>query len=234
MKISCRCVVEFPMRRQGAHVEIAVCAADREVRERIEAALVLGGHEIASSSDTLEHLVGSARVANPALAVVAWAFEPFGSSHELGAVRTALPDTLLVIVATGFLGAAARKLVHADIDGLVHESELERGLLATVDAVQARQLCVPASMHGALAKPVFSHREKQVLALLVAGLTNAEIAAQLFLSESTVKSHLASSFRKLGVSSRADAARQVVSPESGLDLAGMSPADRDPLGAANR
>jgi DNA-binding NarL/FixJ family response regulator len=65
---------------------------------------------------------------------------------------------------------------------------------------------------------VFSYREKQVLELVLAGLTNGEIAGRLYLSESTVKSHLASSFRKLGVSSRVEAARRVLDPDSGLDL----------------
>ena len=90
----------------------------------------------------------------------------------------------------------------------------------------SKQLCVPASMRGTLARPVFSHREKQVLELLLAGLTNGEIAAELFLSESTVKSHLASSFRKLGVSSRTEAARCVLAPDSGVELRGLRWRDR--------
>jgi DNA-binding CsgD family transcriptional regulator len=62
----------------------------------------------------------------------------------------------------------------------------------------------------------FSLREKQVLQLVADGLTNAEIACRLFLSESTVKSHLSSSFRKLGVSSRSEAAAVVLDADHGL------------------
>jgi DNA-binding NarL/FixJ family response regulator len=41
---------------------------------------------------------------------------------------------------------------------------------------------------------------------MAVGLTNAQIADRLGLSESTVKSHLSSAFTKLGVASRAEAA----------------------------
>jgi DNA-binding NarL/FixJ family response regulator len=119
-------------------------------------------------------------------------------------------------------------LVRAGLEGLVQESQIEHALVATIEAVLTEQLCVPASMRGTLAHPVFSHREKQVLELLLAGMTNGEIAAQLFLSESTVKSHLASSFRKLGVSSRAEAAQCVLGPDSGLELRGLSVAGSGP------
>ncbi|MDI6816090.1 MAG: helix-turn-helix transcriptional regulator [Actinomycetota bacterium] len=51
-------------------------------------------------------------------------------------------------------------------------------------------------------------RESEVLALLHQGMTNAEIAATLYLSEKTVKNHLYSVYRKLGVSSRSEAMLQ--------------------------
>ncbi|SDZ24408.1 response regulator transcription factor [Herbiconiux ginsengi] len=56
-----------------------------------------------------------------------------------------------------------------------------------------------------------SSREIQVLELVAAGRTNTEVAAELFVSETTVKSHLAHIFTKLGVASRTaavSAARQ--------------------------
>jgi NarL family two-component system response regulator LiaR len=50
-----------------------------------------------------------------------------------------------------------------------------------------------------------SEREKEVLALLVDGLSNAEIAERLVISLSTAKFHVGGILRKLGVSSRSEA-----------------------------
>ncbi|MFJ3488361.1 response regulator transcription factor [Leifsonia aquatica] len=47
-----------------------------------------------------------------------------------------------------------------------------------------------------------SAREIEVLGLVAAGRTNTEVATELFVSETTVKSHLAHIFTKLGVTSR--------------------------------
>ncbi|MGB8212337.1 MAG: LuxR C-terminal-related transcriptional regulator [Anaerolineales bacterium] len=51
-----------------------------------------------------------------------------------------------------------------------------------------------------------SERERQVLRLLAAGLTNDEIAAELFLSTNTIKTHLKRIFEKAGVDNRIEAA----------------------------
>jgi DNA-binding NarL/FixJ family response regulator len=57
-------------------------------------------------------------------------------------------------------------------------------------------------------------RETEVLRLVAAGLTDAEIAAELVLSVRTVHAHLRSVYRKLGVGSRSAATRYAL--EHGL------------------
>jgi DNA-binding CsgD family transcriptional regulator len=67
----------------------------------------------------------------------------------------------------------------------------------------------PAALAETLPPPVvdLSVKESEVLELLHDGKTNKEIAAELFVSVSTVKSHLNSIYRKLGVRSRREAVR---------------------------
>jgi DNA-binding NarL/FixJ family response regulator len=55
-----------------------------------------------------------------------------------------------------------------------------------------------------------TQREHDILALLSEGRSNREIAQALYLSEKTVKAHLAAIFRKLGVTNRTQAAMMAV------------------------
>ena len=55
-----------------------------------------------------------------------------------------------------------------------------------------------------------TQRENDILAQLAEGRSNREIAQSLFLSEKTVKAHLAAVFRKLGVTNRTQAAMMAV------------------------
>ncbi|WP_416670729.1 response regulator transcription factor [Egbenema bharatensis] len=62
------------------------------------------------------------------------------------------------------------------------------------------------------ASPKYTHsihlsdREREILELIVEGQTNQQIASQLFLSLSTVKTHVKSIFNKMGVEHRVQAA----------------------------
>ncbi|MGQ4452730.1 helix-turn-helix transcriptional regulator, partial [Streptomyces griseus] len=55
--------------------------------------------------------------------------------------------------------------------------------------------------------------ELRVVRLVAQGLTNREVAEKLFLSPHTVDSHLRHSFTKLGVTSRVELTRQVLTHE---------------------
>jgi DNA-binding NarL/FixJ family response regulator len=108
------------------------------------------------------------------------------------------------------------RLLAAGADGIVAEASLERALGVAVDAVTAGFVCVPTGMRHAIDPPSLSFRERQVLALAVTGCPNAEIAERLYVSESTVKSHLASAYRQLGVHSRREACSIVLASGDAL------------------
>jgi DNA-binding NarL/FixJ family response regulator len=138
-------------------------------------------------------------------------------------IRHEHPAARLVVVARDDRSAgAARQALNAGADGFVRADQADRALGPALDAVLAGLVCAPRAARRLIAKPTFSHREKQVLGLLVEGLTNREIGARLYLAESTVKTHLVSAFAKLGVRSRKDAVAVLLDPAEELATTALS------------
>jgi DNA-binding NarL/FixJ family response regulator len=67
-----------------------------------------------------------------------------------------------------------------------------------------RRLVAPAAREAARLE-LLTDREHDVLRLMARGATNAEIAAELYVAEATVKTHVGSIFARLGVRDRASA-----------------------------
>jgi two-component system, NarL family, response regulator LiaR len=77
-------------------------------------------------------------------------------------------------------------------------------------APEAAEALMHAVTSGGPTGSDLTRRERQVLALMAEGLTNAEIADRLVISLSTAKTHVSSIISKLGVSSRTEAATVAV------------------------
>jgi DNA-binding NarL/FixJ family response regulator len=110
----------------------------------------------------------------------------------------------------------ARRALRAGADSLVLEQELEAVLIPAIRAVAAGLTAMPSVLQNGMNGLAFSHRERQVLRLAINGHTNREIATELFLAESTVKTHLSSAYGKLGAGGRKDAAAMILDPDEGL------------------
>jgi ATP/maltotriose-dependent transcriptional regulator MalT len=94
-------------------------------------------------------------------------------------------------------------------DALVLEGEGPGMLTAAVRAVSLGQISVGRPFRECPDPPILSHRERQILALVVAGYTNAQIAESFCLVASPIKAHLTSIFSRLGVRSRRQATAAV-------------------------
>jgi len=125
---------------------------------------------------------------------------------------------VLVVPSDGVRRRDLRAALAAGVAGIVLDEDLRATLCACLHAVQAGQTCVPREHWRQLEPPVLSSREKQILGLVVMGYMNSQIAQQLYLAESTVKSHLSSAFGKLGVRSRHEASELILDPDGGLGL----------------
>ncbi len=181
-------------------------------RRRVTSAIDESEFEVVATGSSLGTLLDT----GPDLAILIGDTELLGRGGAIETLRKLRPDCTLVIVAQSQDRSLIRKALRAGVDGFVHQADIERALPHTLDAVLAGQISVPQAIREQVSWTSLSIREKQVLQLVAAGLTNSEVASRLFLSESTVKSHLSSSFRKLGVSSRAEAAALILDPDNGL------------------
>jgi DNA-binding NarL/FixJ family response regulator len=132
-------------------------------------------------------------VAAPMAVVVITTFDL--DEYVLGALRAGARGFLLKDAGPDLLVQA----VHAAANGdALIAPNVTRRLLATL---------VDHAPHD-VAQPVdpLTDREEEVLVLLAHGRTNAEIASELFIGLSTVKSHIASLMAKLGVRNRVEIA----------------------------
>ena len=133
-------------------------------------------------------------------------------------LRSRLGEVSAVLVCRRAVIADVRRALELGIEGIVLKDDADEALAHVVAAVCAGQVSAPCGQRRAVRARALTTREKQILTLMVTGRTNSEIAAQLFLAESTVKSHLSSAFGKLCVSSRSEAAALILDPERGRGL----------------
>jgi DNA-binding NarL/FixJ family response regulator len=197
--------VDGTRRKPGSNLRVVVSVGDAEVRDRI--AVTLAGRE----SAILARMVGpgelaAAEIDSAAIVLLGCDLDLPDQMAALRRTRRELREHPIIVISPAATGAGVRRALDAGADAIVFESELESTLVVAVSAVASGQSVVPRELRASVERPAFSHRERQVLEYVSKGLTNSQIAKQLFLSESTIKSHLSSAFAKLGVRSRKEAA----------------------------
>ena len=106
----------------------------------------------------------------------------------------------------GAIGYLLKDVTADELAQAIHNAHTGQGTLAPA--------ALQAMIHAATQPPTIGHdlteRERDVLALVVDGLNNTEIAEKLTVSPSTIKSHVSHILRKLDVTSRTEAAALAV------------------------
>jgi DNA-binding NarL/FixJ family response regulator len=125
---------------------------------------------------------------------------------------------VIAVVPAGWPPGELRKLLRAGADAVLYDVQAEACLPLTVRAVCEGQIVVPRTLRRHVLRQALSHREKQILRLVVRGWTNRQIADEMFLAESTVKTHLSSAFAKLDTHSRAEVTELILDPDEGRGL----------------
>ncbi len=193
----------------GIEHPLAVAADAGELRRRITRALRAGGLGEPPATD-LADLLDVAPPGPPAssgeIVVLACDVDIPRELAVLRRLRREQREAGIVAVLPVATGTSVRRALDAGADAIVFEPELEMTLAVAVTAVASGQAVVPRKFRASVERPALSNRERQVLRGVARGLTNAQIAEELYLSESTIKSHLSSAFAKFGASSRREAA----------------------------
>ena len=175
--------------------------------------------EAGSYPEVVAHLDGGAI---PDLTLLDMKMPGMNGATSVAAVKERLPDKPVVVLSglvdrelmVNSINAGASGYIPKKLSGAAMVSALrlmlsgERFLpvmMLNTDQANADEHNGPSVMGNR--KDRLTKREKDILFLLKDGLPNKVIASKLTLSEVTVKSHLCSIFRKLGVSNRVQAIR---------------------------
>jgi len=104
-------------------------------------------------------------------------------------------------------GAVRCSAVHRAVTALRSDELDDQAARRVALDILSQLVAVPKDIHGtggSASWPSLSGRERDVLGCLVAGSSNREIGQQLYIAESTVRFHVSSILRKLGVRTRAE------------------------------
>jgi DNA-binding NarL/FixJ family response regulator len=134
-------------------------------------------------------------------------------------IRTQYPDVRVLVLTTYDADQWVFDAIRGGAAGYLLKDTPRDGLIAAIKGTAEGKTHVDPNVAGKLFTQVsktptedttvtasLSEREREVLSLLARGLSNADIAARLFLSEGTVRNYVSAIFVKLGVSDRTQAA----------------------------
>jgi len=136
------------------------------------------------------------------------------------ACRAASVPTRLLVLTARRDGADIYEAIAAGASGYVVKTADPAFICSAIAAVADGETVLDPDLHQFVAAEIRLHaghaevnltrRERDVLELAAQGCTSHEIGAQLYVSETTVKTHLGNLYTKLGVSSRAAAVAQAI------------------------
>jgi len=207
-----------PPRPSVESLALGVCTPAELRKVELRVALTQGGYEPLFWHDSVDTAIDSCLEREVELFLLG-ARRPDPAALEcVSGLLAASPSTKVILICERSADGDVRRALGAGAHGLVPLGEVADALIPVMEVVRAGQVSVPGSAGKEAARKVLTVREKQILGQVVLGMSNAEIAAKLYLAESTVKSHLSSAFAKLGVASRNEATALILDPTAGAGL----------------
>lgn len=136
-------------------------------------------------------------------------------------IRGLYPDTQVVMLTSSKDGDLVQAALQAGAIGYMLKNISVKEMAKTIRAAyagmpslapEATQALIDLTVQPRVSPPNYNltERERTILKLLVQGLTNQEIADQIFVSRATVKVHVSTILSKLGVQNRVEAVRLAI------------------------
>jgi DNA-binding NarL/FixJ family response regulator len=130
-------------------------------------------------------------------------------------IRTFIPEAAVLVFASHPDTQLVRNALRAGASGFLHAGMRPEQIVRAVRLVSEGKKTVPKELLDVLvaeegAEPdlaALTPRQREILELVVEGLSNVEIGKRLFLTESTVKQHLHAAYKLLNVQNRTQAAK---------------------------
>ena len=171
-------------------------------RDALSALLGRHGFLVVGAASGGEEAIDLARRLQPRLVLLDLSMPGVSGLDALPRIRAAAPGCEVVVLTASGTEENLLAAIRAGAAGYLLKSEPPERIVAFLKVRNGggRRSGVPDAIAGAL-----SAREVEVLLLLDEHLGTDQIAKRLFISEHTVRSHVKSLLRKLGVSSRRDA-----------------------------
>jgi two-component system response regulator DevR len=191
------------------------------------------GFEVVAQAGSVEEAVAQARLHRPDIVVMDVRL-PDGSGVEAcREIRAELPGTRVIMLTSFPDDEAVLSAIVAGASGYLLKQVRARDLVSALEAVgRGESLLDPAVTERVLERvrriatgqvsdelSVLTPQERKILILVAEGKTNKEIAADVFLSDKTVKNYVSSILSKLNLERRAQAAAFVAKRRS--DRGGM-------------
>jgi serine/threonine-protein kinase PknK len=215
----------------GALPRVVLADDDVLLREGIASLLQRSGLEVVGQAGDPASLLRLVREQHPDLVIVDIRMPPTQTTEGLDAarqIRAEFPETAVVVLsahvevdeATALLTSGQRsgyllKSRVTDVDEFIDTLGRVLKGAAVVDPGLVQELFAAQRAHDPL--DVLSPREREVLALMAEGRSNAGIARQLWVTEGTVEKHVRSILMKFNVSETADDHRRVLAVITFLD-----------------
>jgi DNA-binding NarL/FixJ family response regulator len=165
--------------------------------------------EIVAQASTGREAVEKFKAHRPDITLMDLQMPDISGIEAMIAIRNEFPNARIIVLTTYAGDVQVMRALKAGARGYILKGRVHKELLETIRAVHAGQKRLPPEVATVVAEHAgedeLSARELDVLRLIAAGNANKEIAAQLSVTEETVKSHVTSILSKLAANDRTHA-----------------------------